>query len=78
MRTVLLIKSVMEGSGYSRVQIWRKSHDPDDPFPASVALGENKIGWWADEFEAWQESRPRRGTKKIETVNADRAAATSP
>ena len=28
-------------------------------FPEPVQIGPNKIGWYADEVEAWLESRPR-------------------
>lgn len=50
---------VMNRSTYSRVQIWRKSRNPKDPFPAPYQLGENRIGWDADEFSAWEQSRAK-------------------
>ena len=51
---------VVEGrTGYSRIQIWRKSRDPLDDFPAPIQLGKNAIGFFEDEITAWLESRPR-------------------
>ena len=59
-RKILRAKRVTERSGYSRVQIWRKSRDPDDDFPAPVQLSPNgAIGWFEDEIDVWIESRPR-------------------
>jgi len=46
-------------TGYSRVQIYRKSRDPKDDFPAPVQLGANKIGWYEEEIHEWEKSRPR-------------------
>ena len=53
------ITSVMDQTGYSRTQIWRKSNDPDDDFPAPVQLGANSIGWFQDSIDTYLESRPR-------------------
>ena len=58
-RIILRAKAVKERTGYSRVQVWRKSRDPDDDFPAPVQLGPNSIGWYEDEIDAWLASRPR-------------------
>ncbi len=58
-RKIIRSKQVQERSGYSRVQIWRKSRDPDDDFPAPVQLGPNAIGWYENEIDTWLESRPR-------------------
>ena len=58
-RTILRAKAVKERTGYSRVQIWRKSRDPDDDFPAPMQLGPNSIGWYEDEIDTWLETRPR-------------------
>ena len=52
-------KVVEDRTGYSRVQIWRKSRDPNDDFPAPIVLGKNAIGFFEDEISAWLESRPR-------------------
>ena len=48
----------------SRTTIWRRSRDPDDPFPAPVEVGPNKAGFFADEMQAYQESLRRRGPDK--------------
>ena len=58
-RAILRAKAVKERTGYSRVQIWRKSRDPDDEFPAPMQLGPNSIGWYEDEIDTWLETRPR-------------------
>ncbi len=58
-RTILRAKAVKERTGYSRVQVWRKSRDPDDDFPVPVTLGPNSIGWYEDEIDVWLETRPR-------------------
>lgn len=60
---ILRTKAVMERTGYSRIQIWRKARDADDDFPAPVRLSastsKGAIGWYEDEVNAWLESRPR-------------------
>ncbi len=58
-RKILRAKVVTERTGYSRIQIWRKSRDPEDDFPAPMQLGPNAIGWYEHEIDAWLESRPR-------------------
>ena len=58
-RKILRAKAVKERTGYSRVQIWRKSRDPEDAFPAPVQLGPNAIGWFDDEITTWLENLPR-------------------
>ena len=60
-RKILRAKAVQDATGYSRVQIWRKSRDPNDAFPAPVQLGPpgGAIGWYEDLIVAWLESRPR-------------------
>ena len=58
-RKIVRIQSVMDQTGLSRTQIWRKSKNPDDDFPAPVQLGVNSIGWFQDEISAYLESLPR-------------------
>jgi prophage regulatory protein len=41
----------------ARSTAWRKARAGE--FPESVVLGENSIGWYADEIFAWIEERPR-------------------
>jgi len=58
-RKILTAQEVRNLTGYSRVQLWRKSRDPDDTFPIPMRVGANRIGWWADEIANWQASLPR-------------------
>ena len=71
----------------SRTTIWRRSRDPDDPFPAAVEIGPNKAGFFADEMRAYQESLRRRGPDKSaatttepkpDIANADQAEVNPP
>ncbi len=63
-RTILRKPAVRKSSGLSDSQIWRKSNDPDDDFPAAVSLGPNATGWFEDEIIEWLESRPRGGGER--------------
>ncbi len=60
-RRVLRLREVQERVPLSRVQIWRKSRDPHDDFPASIELGPNSTGWFDDEIDNYLATRPRRG-----------------
>ena len=61
LRRILRKPEVREATGLSDSQLWRKSNDPNDDFPAAVSLGANTTGWYEDEIIEWQESRPRGG-----------------
>jgi prophage regulatory protein len=50
-------------TGLSRVTIWR--YERAGLFPTRIKLGPNRVGWRAEEIEAWIESRPR-GTSAAE------------
>jgi prophage regulatory protein len=52
--------------GLSRVTAWRLERA--GKFPKRVKLGENSVGWRLDEVEAWLESRPRVGGRKVEAA----------
>ena len=61
-RKILRAKTVMEITGYSRIQLWRKSRNADDDFPAPVRLSatsKGAIGWHEDEILDWCANRPR-------------------
>ena len=64
MRKVLSLAAVRQRVPYSRTTIWRKSRDPEDPFPCVVQLGPNRVGIFEDELEAYLASLPRRGPDK--------------
>lgn len=63
MTSYLSYSDLMNRTNYSRSQIWRKSRDPNDPFPVPRKLGGNKVGWVAEEYEAWEKSRPQAYTQ---------------
>ncbi len=67
-RRILRSKKVQGRTGYSRMQVWRKSRDPEDDFPSPVKLSANgATGWYEDEIDEWLASRPRvRPEPKIE------------
>ena len=69
-RTILRKPAVRKSSGLSDSQIWRKSNDPNDDFPAAITLGPNATGWYEDEMIAWQESRPRGGGERKPHLDA--------
>lgn len=50
---------VEKRTGYSRVQLWRKASNPDDPFPAPYQLGTNHVGFDEAELKEWERTRPR-------------------
>ena len=56
-RQIIRKKAVKEKTGLSDTTIWRAVHAAT--FPAPIQLTENRIGWYADEVEAWLASRPR-------------------
>ncbi len=60
-RRILSIKTVLDRVPYSRTTVWRKSRDPDDPFPSAVDIGPNRTGIYEDEFESWLDGLSRRG-----------------
>ncbi len=58
-RRVISQRELLARVPLGRTSIWKKGRDPNDPFPAAVALTDNKIGWYEEEIEAWLASRPR-------------------
>ena len=57
MRKIIDKKEVREATGLSNVTVWRMERSGD--FPKRVQLSSNRTGWFADEVEAWQNTRPR-------------------
>ena len=70
-RRILSIKTVLDRVPYSRTTVWRKSRDPDDPFPSAVDIGPNRTGIYEDEFEAWLDGLSRRGASPKVPDEAD-------
>ena len=69
-RRILSIKTVLDRVPYSRTTVWRKSRDPDDPFPAAVDIGPNRTGIYEDELVAWLDGLSRRGATAAPEANA--------
>ncbi len=68
---ILRSKQVQERTGYSRMQVWRKSRNPNDDFPAPVKLSANgATGWYEDEIDRWLASRPRLTAALVEPEGA--------
>ncbi len=66
-RRIIRSKKVEKRTGYSRMQVWRKSRDPEDDFPAPVKLSANgATGWYDDEIDQWLASRPRLTSVLVE------------
>ena len=72
-RCVLSIKTVLSRVPLSRTSIWRKSRDPDDPFPSAVEISPNRTGIYEDEFEAWLAGLARRGASPVMADEANAA-----
>ena len=87
-RRILSIKTVLDRVPYSRTTVWRKSRDPDDPFPAAVDIGPNRTGIYEDEFDSWLDGLSRRGasptmiegseSKPADEAEANAASQSSP
>jgi prophage regulatory protein len=57
-RKILRLPAVKEASGYgSTSQIYALMAKGE--FPRPVKIGEQAVGWYEDEIEAWQQQRPR-------------------
>jgi predicted DNA-binding transcriptional regulator AlpA len=73
-RKIISLKEVRARTGNrSRVQIWRDVRA--GKFPAPVEVGPNQIGWFDDEIDVWQASRPRRTYGASEPYRPPEAAA---
>ena len=57
-RRILNSKEVDELVPKSRTQRWRDIKA--GKFPAPIEVGPNRLGWYEDEIQDWQASRPRR------------------
>lgn len=57
---------------FSMVHVWRLEQRGE--FPHRIQLGENSVGWYADEVDTWCESRIRAGGRAPKRpVSADAA-----
>ena len=57
MKRIIRRQTVEETTGLSYSSIYRKEKAGE--FPKRIQLGPNSVGWYADEVEAWLESRNR-------------------
>ena len=76
-RVILPIKTVLDRVPYGRTTVWKKSKDPEDPFPATVDVGPNKTGIFEDELNAWLDSLPRRGSSALAEDGENKPVGTS-
>ena len=56
---ILRLPDVKRMTGISRSRIYVYMARGTDPFPRSIKLGPNMVGWRKSEVEAWLSSRQR-------------------
>lgn len=56
-KAVIRLPAVKRKTDFSRSTIYRL--EAQGNFPARVRLGENSVGWYEDEIDAWLANRPR-------------------
>ena len=57
MRKIIGKKELLGKVPVSETTIWRMERKGQ--FPRRITLAENRVGWFEDEIQTWQESRPR-------------------
>lgn len=57
MRKIIRLPAVIDAVGKSATTIYNE--EKAGKFPKRVQIGPNAVGWFADEIEEYQESRPR-------------------
>lgn len=60
---ILRMPAVRDRVGLSPATIYRRMRDPIKPFPASVPLGGNIVGWRESEINAWIATRGQDGAE---------------
>ena len=65
-RTVARAQRAREITGLGKSELYRKSNDPEDQFPAAIKIGDHSLAWFEDELITWQESRPRAIEKRAQ------------
>ena len=56
---ILRLPDVVRMTGISRSRIYVYMSRKADPFPRSIRLGPNMVGWRKSEVEAWLSARQR-------------------
>ena len=56
---ILRLPTVVKMTGISRSRIYVFMGRKTDPFPRSLKLGSNMVGWRQSEVEAWLNARER-------------------
>ncbi len=56
---ILRLPNVVKLTGISRSRIYVYMDREADPFPRSIKLGPNMVGWRKSEIEAWLDARQR-------------------
>ena len=67
-RRIVRAKRARELTGTGKSELYRKSGDPIDAFPAAVAISDHAVGWYEDELIAWRDARPRVVCKLEQTA----------
>jgi predicted DNA-binding transcriptional regulator AlpA len=58
-RRIVRIRRAVDITGNGKSEVYRKSGDPEDSFPAGIAIGDHAVGWYEDELIDWRDARPR-------------------
>ncbi len=56
---ILRLPAVVRMTGISRSRIYIYMNREVDPFPRSIKLGANMVGWHQSEIETWLNARQR-------------------
>ena len=57
MRKIIGKRVLLDKVPVSETTIWRM--ELQGLFPKRITLSQNRVGWFEDEIQTWQESRPR-------------------
>ena len=49
-RKVVRARRAREITGLGKSEIYRKSGDPEDLFPAAIKIGDHSLAWYEDEL----------------------------
>ena len=67
MRTYISSEDMTARGHGTRVTLWRRSRNPDDPMPAPFRISANRIRWDLEEVEKYEANIERLGPEKKST-----------